>query len=232
MNVRVASPEQIFQLLKQNDDKMRVAQRLAGQLVQRRDTTDKMIEDHMTMLLSYQLHKMSLPYGMATTTIPPQYAPSYRDLGSFNKITVKEMQLETHHRGKVLVGKLIVDPIRFLGISSLIEDEAGTVEKLQIYHQDSRLDPKAVLSKNSIIAIKEPYFKATADGSHGVRVDHLSDVIFLSKNDSLVPIRFRSNLDLVPDAGILKSKGNDAVASKDWVQAEKWYASRIRFERY
>jgi len=71
MNVREASPEQIFQLLKHNEDNMQAARRRAGQLVQRRATRDKMIEDHMTMLLSYQMQKMSLTYNMATTTIPP-----------------------------------------------------------------------------------------------------------------------------------------------------------------
>lgn len=39
--------------------------------------------------------------------------------------------------------------------------------------------------------VKEPYLKVMSDGDYGIRVDHLSDIMFIPKFDKLVPSLWR-----------------------------------------
>jgi len=60
--------------------------------------------------------------------------------------------------------------------------------------------------------VKEPYFKVMNDGNYGLRVDHLSDVTWLSPDDERIPIGWRARIsELEKTAETLKKEGNLAL---------------------
>lgn len=53
--------------------------------------------------------------------------------------------------------------------------------------------------------MKEPYFKLAADGrTHSIRVDHLSDIMYLLLDDERVPDDWKLDFIEEADAGELR----------------------------
>lgn len=75
-----------------------------------------------------------------------------------------------------------------------------------------------IINVNTIFLVKEPYFKLTADGKYGLRMDHLSDVVHLNNDDARIPEVWRSHSTKAEHtAESLKIKGNAAVGKcKYW----------------
>ena len=64
----------------------------------------------------------------------------------------------------------------------------------------------------NVCIVKEPYFKTMSDGCYGLRVDHISDIIWLSPDDERIPLNWRSQVtELEKDAEDLKVTGNGAL---------------------
>ena len=88
---------------------------------------------------------------------------------------------------------------------------AGTVASLpRCWRRLNHLPRLAILGEGTVLIVKEPYLKLMSNGLYGLRVDHISDVIFLPKNDNRVPDCWRlerREQDLVVNS--LKAKGND-----------------------
>jgi hypothetical protein len=78
----------------------------------------------------------------------------------------------------------------------LAEDKNGDATILQLYQQEDEASRPVieVLDKGSILLIKEPFFKVTTSGDYSLRVDHLSDVVFLDMEDSRVPQFWRPSM--------------------------------------
>lgn len=70
-----------------------------------------------------------------------------------------------------------------------MEDENEDVILLQLYQQgdESGRSSAAIISAGTVLLVKEPYFKVMGDGEYGIRVDHLSDVIHLKREDVRIP---------------------------------------------
>ncbi|KAF1808573.1 hypothetical protein P152DRAFT_468937 [Eremomyces bilateralis CBS 781.70] len=143
----------------------------------------------------------------------------------------KDGQLETHHRGMYLLLRSLTPPQRMTGVQVLMEDEEDDVMLLQLYLQeDETIRPAIdVVTVGTILLVKEPYFKVTANGQCGPRVDHLSDIIHIQRDDTRVPYAWRLQLiDLNQSAETLKLEGNSAMAAKEYrdVITEYTYALR------
>ncbi len=71
------------------------------------------------------------------TTCPGQAKPAAkasqpRPFGQLSPIAVRDLRTGTTHRGRVLRGKLIVDPFIMTSICTLLEDEKGDVVRVRI----------------------------------------------------------------------------------------------------
>ncbi len=128
----------------------------------------------------------------ATTFIGEAYPPCTNPISSLAPITLRELKLETHHRGRVLIVRTFGIPTRLSAIQSAIEDENKDVDHLAIQNLPLTAVTEKVLPSGAIVAIKEPYYKITADGGVMIRVDHPSDFLHLESGDALVPVRLRS----------------------------------------
>lgn len=105
-------------------------------------------------------------------------------------------------------------------IMSLMEDESGDVVLLQLYQQENEDTRTAtdIVSVGTILLVKEPYFKIMGDGEHGLRVDHLSDVVHVNGDDARIPEAWRPRLiEIEHSVESLKVKGNLAMReSRYW----------------
>lgn len=152
--------------------------------------------------------------------IPPAYLPCTTPMSVLRPVAIKDLQLETHHRGTYLLLRSITPPSRMTAIMAIMEDENGDVIMLQLYQQEDEGKRAAtdIVNVGTILLIKEPYFKVMGDGEYGLRVDHLSDIIHLKRDDSRIPKAWQPRLiEIECSAESLKIKGNQSMAeSRYW----------------
>jgi ribosomal protein S28E/S33 len=131
-------------------------------------------------------------------SVPEQYYPCTVPFGQLEKEKIRNLQLETHHRGRYLLVRAITGPVQYDGVVMVVEDEDGDAVQLELYHQ---LGPRVLLERKDkemptmgTFVVKEPYFQVTLRGDYVVRVDHLSDIVWLPDTDERVPAGWRSHL--------------------------------------
>lgn len=180
-------------------------------------------ETYMRYMMSIiPLRQQSQGLLLHSSFIPPAYQPCTTSLLELNPINIRDLQLETHHRGKYVLLRAITPPKRMTGILVLVEDECRDVVLLQIYQQDEE-DTRAatdIVNVGTVLLVKEPFLKQMASGEYGLRVDHLSDFISIDEHDSRIPEKWRPRvLDVERSAESLKLKGNIAMREGNQWQA-------------
>ncbi|KAF1992805.1 hypothetical protein P154DRAFT_594844 [Amniculicola lignicola CBS 123094] len=163
--------------------------------------------------------------------MPAAYPPCTSSVSSLQSIMIKDLCLEIHHRGKLLLLRAITPPDRLTGIICLVEDEDEGVATLQIYQQDEETVRKAtqIVDVGTILLVKEPYFKTMANGEYGLRVDHLSDLVEVDEDAAIVPQTWRlrrSGKGISADS--LKLEGNAAIGQGDCWLAIKKYTNALK----
>jgi hypothetical protein len=156
--------------------------------------------------------------------VPPAYLPCTASLDNLKPITIGSLKLETHHRGSYLLLRAITPPKRMTGILVLVEDEHRDATLLQLYQQEENDNRPAtdVVEEGSILLVQEPFFKIMASGGYGLRVDHLSDVISLAKEDPKVPQSWRPRRqEIERSAHSLKLQGNTFMEQGNYWRAIK-----------
>ena len=167
---------------------------------------------------------------IATTFIGEPYPPCTKPISSLAPITLRELKLETHHRGRVLIVRTFGIPTRLSAIQSAIEDENKDVDRLAIQNLPLTAVTEKVLPSGAIVAIKEPYYKITADEGVMIRVDHPSDFLRLESGDALIPARLRSipgQNNQNKTSTQLKENGNTASRRGDWQTAADYYTMAL-----
>lgn len=160
------------------------------------------------------------------TVIGFAYPPCSVPLADLEPISINQLELETVHRGRVLVARTFGHPLRIQSIQNAIEDGQLSVERLAVYNVQLR--PEQLLPKGQLVAVKEPYYKATADGGHVVRVDHPSDLLLLRPEDDIIPLQLRPKLlELVNSPAYWKAKGNAAFKAGDYRGAVDLYSKGL-----
>lgn len=154
--------------------------------------------------------------------IPPPYLPCSTPMTELKAITIKNLQLETHHRGTYLLLRSITPPNRMTAIMAVMEDEDGDAILLQLYQQEDERNRAAadIVNVGTILLVKEPYFKVMGDGEYGLRVDHLSDVVHLTSGDSWIPKAWQPRrIKIGLSAESLKTRGNISMGKKKYWDA-------------
>ncbi|KAK4197545.1 hypothetical protein QBC40DRAFT_333364 [Triangularia verruculosa] len=156
---------------------------------------------------------------MRTSFIPPPYAPCAQPFCDLKKVMFDDLVLETHHRGTYLLVRVVTPQNRMNAIMAIVEDERNEVLLLQLYHQTEMSED--ILVPGQVLIIKDPYLKLTADGGYGLRVDHLSDVVFLPAHDGRIPFCWHSELTNPQhkSADYWKTKGNDCFRQSKYLAA-------------
>lgn len=155
------------------------------------------------------------------------YPPCTQPIRNLEPILLQDLRLETHHSGKVIFLKTFCAPVGLASIQNAVEDTAGDVDRLTIYNLPSQTPLDKVLPPGAVVAIKQPYYKETADGGVAIRVDHPSDFVMLEASDDLVPSKWRRQPKTQPTAAELKQKGNELLAKKNWEEAASLYSKAL-----
>ena len=103
---------------------------------------------------------------------------------------------------------------------AIVEDEKKDVFVLQLYYQaeENERSAEEILPEGSVLIVKEPYLKVMADGDYGIRVDHLSDIIFDVPESIPSQWQLKSKKEHVP-AGTSKMRGNDCFNKSKYFEA-------------
>ena len=186
----------------------------------REDTYNKFMMLLMQPLMQQGIteHKAMLQ----SSFIPPPYLPCSTPMTELKPITIKNLQLETHHRGTYLLLRSITPPSRMTAIMAVMEDEDDDAILLQLFQQEDERNRAAtdIVKVGTILLVKEPYFKFMGDGEYGLRVDHLSDVVHLTSGDALIPKAWqprRNKIELSAES--LKARGNISMGKKKYWDA-------------
>jgi hypothetical protein len=154
--------------------------------------------------------------------MPPAYLPCTTPLAELRRIGIRDLRLETHHRGTYLLVRAMSPPNRMTGIMVMVEDEFDHAVMLQIYQQDNEETraAKDILDAGTVMILKQPFFKVMASREYGLRVDHLSDIIGVDEYDPRRPTSWCPRvLDVELSAVVLKNRGNEAVGKGNYWRA-------------
>jgi hypothetical protein len=89
-------------------------------------------------------------------------------------LKLSKLEVEVTHRGCVVYGRIATKVLKMASIMVLIEDESDLVN-LAVYGDECSVSEFTI---GRSIAIKEPYLKIRQDGSKGIRVDNMDDIVF------------------------------------------------------
>ena len=218
----MASTDAMEQLLDSQIRVLRMAQLVKGQHPSAKRPREKIIADHIDY---YMLRKEYARGGfeMRAAFIPPAYPPCTRSLHDLSKVMIKNLYLEIHHRGAFVVLRTVTPADHMAAAACVAEDETEDVVKLVIHFQDRKRPIEEILPQGSTLIVKEPYLSVLGEGLYGIRVDHLSDVVYLPAHDERVPESWRLDLtDNETSAGAWKKKGNNYFGKSKYHLAIDW----------
>jgi hypothetical protein len=133
-----------------------------------------------------------------TMVFAEPYYPSLSPYISMTKMPLSDLRLETHHRGRYLLVRNVVEPLQILCITTVVEDEHGDAAVLRLYHQlrpdVTQETPNMVVPAGGVCVIKKPYIELTSDRGYAISIDYLGDVVWLAEDDEAVPAIWRAAL--------------------------------------
>ena len=203
------------QLLANQKIALQAASKRKGERPKDRKSRSQLVQEFMLRSVSNSmvLGRNDL-YMIHQSWVPAPYPPSVAPLSTLNKIYIKDLHLETHHRGFYSLLRVATPTATMTAVMTVMEDERDDGVVFQLYQQEDEdhRPGEEVVQIQHVCIIKEPYFKVMNDGGYGLRVDHLSDVIWLSPDDERIPLGWRARIsELEKTAEALKDEGNLAL---------------------
>jgi hypothetical protein len=110
------------------------------------------------------------------TACKPDIPLDMKRASQFFPVPVSALQTGVTHRGRILRGTLVVDPMTMTSVQTVLEDEWGDLVQVFFYNSGNATKYR----KGTKVVILEPFHKVMADGKFGVRVDNRQDVVFPS----------------------------------------------------
>lgn len=183
---------------------------------------EDLVKNHS--LLIEAMEHQGLAYLPPQAALPNPYRLSVSPLRGLKQVYLKDLWPNTQHVGVYVLLRAITQPLRRSTVISVMEDEFGDTVKLQLYKLDEDNQQAAsVIPEGKVCIIKEPWCRIMAGGGYGIQVDHISDILWLSKADERMPAKWRSrsrNMDLT--ATEMKENGNDALKMGKTHEAIEW----------
>lgn len=160
------------------------------------------------------MHRKKDHYIIHQSWVAAPYPPFVAPLRRLKKLCLKDLHLETHYRGFYVLLRVATPPVTITTMMAIIKDEKDDGVVFQLYQQEDEdhRPGEEVVQIQRVCILKEPYFKVISDGGYGLRVNHLSDVIWLSPDDERIPRDWRARISgFEKTAETLKEKGNLAL---------------------
>ena len=128
------------------------------------------------------------------TIIDNSYPLSVVSVEDLGVLMIKDLILETNHRGLHVLLKFLCSSMRMTAVINVAEGEAETASPFTLYLQPPELIRIAgvFLRKKSVAIIKAPYFKIGINGQYAVRVHYSIDLKWLLTDGSRLPAKWRT----------------------------------------
>lgn len=226
----VSGTEQWIASLGKQEQTLEAAKKRKGERPRDMKSRGLVIHEFMLLHESLKFQKMYRSNGrhmMYTSWVAEPYPPSVAPLSTLQKLYINQMQLETHHRGSYALLRVATPPSVMVAVIMIVEDEKGNAVMLQLYQQEDTEYALAedIVQLGGVCIVKEPYLKTMSNGGYGLRVDHVTDIVWLAQGDDRVPLGWRARISEVDKtAREWKEEGNAALKARDLHKAVKWYA--------
>ncbi|KAI1262884.1 TPR domain protein [Xylariaceae sp. FL1019] len=171
-------------------------------------------------------------HNITVTQLFPPYSPSILPIADLEPMPLSRMRLFERHRGKKVTVRVITSPfvMNMDTISAVVEDEEGSVVRLDLCHQlePPLISAEDILCPATVLMLKEPYFMVDMDHQYCLQVDHVTDVIWLQASDEQVPQKWHSLFPKPGNSASIRAEGNAAVKQGQWGKAAHLYTQAIR----
>ncbi|KAH6848398.1 hypothetical protein B0I37DRAFT_342808 [Chaetomium sp. MPI-CAGE-AT-0009] len=210
------------------DQQQRLSDALKGQRPTGKNPRDLVLSQFQLKLVASQRARTAATRQEARFSyLPPSYPPCVAPFSELKKTMIGDLLLETHHRGTYMLVRSLTPQDRTTAVIAIVEDEKGDVLMVQLYHQVDDREP--LVREGTVMILKEPFFKVMFDGSYGLRVDHLSDVVLLPANDERIPAAWRRKPDHSGTALAWKAQGDQHFNRSEYRSAIKCYTQSLAY---
>ena len=223
----VSNTEQLTALFKKQSQALEAAKKRKGEQPKNMKPRDLLIQEFMVIRARQKMFQLNHDLMIHQSWVAEPYPPSVAPLSTLKKLHINEMRLETHHRGFYALLKVTTPPNRMNAVMVIVEDEKEHGIMLQVYQQEDTEYGLAedIAQVGAVCIVKEPYFKTMNDGEYGIRVDHVSDILWIDQDDDRIPLGWRARISEIDrTAKDLKEEGNVALKARNLHKAIKWYA--------
>lgn len=168
-----------------------------------------LIQDHEVTLKQLRFDHIQWPAVLTVAhTVPTdiKYSP-HTTLTTDNRVDIKTITKSVNKplTGKFLLCRTICPPFKMIAVGTVVDDPEGEFSvRLSLYNFIDDTSSGSLLEQHlpvgSVLAIKNPWFKTTADNGLTVRCDNPDDVVNIkackhsSKTSSILVTLNRSNV--------------------------------------
>lgn len=169
---------------------------MAGTTVKRFTNKEFLIQEHEITLEKVAINRIQAADGkghylLNSVTSEIRSSP-HTSLNANNRVDIKTITrfINQPMDGKFLLCRSICPPFKMIAVGTVVDDPDGELcVRLSMYNfikdTSSRSSIESHLPVGSILAIKNPWFKTTADGGISVRCDNPTDVVISSTTPPL-----------------------------------------------
>ncbi|KAH8433206.1 TPR domain protein [Aspergillus melleus] len=208
--------------VRKHEQNVQNVQALKGQPPAHKKPRDQLIAELMQRIHMKQSNDYRVSF------FPPSYLPCASPLKDLRKVMIKDLVLETHHRGTYVCLRAVTPAYRVTGVMAIAEDEEENAVTLELYNQGTFRSVAEIMDEGSVLIVKEPYLKASSDGNYGLRVDHPSDVRLILEDDEVFPSAWQKKPTADETAHSWKMQGNRLFRLSHYRQAMECYSKALQ----
>ncbi|KAM3514258.1 hypothetical protein MY11210_002147 [Beauveria gryllotalpidicola] len=162
--------------------------------------------------------------------LPVPYPPCVLSSDELEPISISDMRCLTHHRGHKILLRVCTEAHRVPSLSVVVEDEQEHAIVLRLENQpdEKTIPSRQYLSKSTVLLLKEPFLQVNKYGREfTLRVDHVSDLVWLHGEDKRIPIAWRRRISET-DSVKARLRGNDFFNKNELGNALQQYTQAIK----
>ncbi|KAF5596449.1 unc-45 like b [Fusarium subglutinans] len=162
------------------------------------------------------------------TQIQDPYEPCLDPEKDLELMSISDMRLQTHHRGKKVLLRVKTAPAWAAAIMTIVEDQEGIAVLLAL-HQQLQDDLLTIRhpAQDSVAIVKDPFFEKIAEGTYSLKVYHPSDIIWLEEDDKRIPEQWRVQREIKSSAEY-RAEGEELASKERWLPALHSYTLAIK----
>ena len=163
--------------------------------------------------------------------IPSMYPPCTILIENLKKTMIKDLRFDSRSLDSYILVRTVNQPAKMSTVMVIVEDENENVVLLRILREwlichDHRL------GEDMVLLVKQPCLQWISDKEYEIRVDHVSDIMFVPLFDESVPLSWRDkylkdisewSFEKWAEMGDEASKKGEHVLAVEWYEIYRYY---------